>query len=354
MKLLRLIYTVFIINIGFVLAMHAWGRVSSQAQFIAYTLVDTNYNPHVMLYDFTTGLSIELTTDTNDGRLYGRTPIWSQDGQYIAYRTYRNRGDVAVFEFDVERGTATNLTDLYATLALPIYTSSSGYALLANANVEILYPNGEADVLAQQVIGGAAFSPDGHYLAYLAREDRDGDEEISEDEQDPNDQSEFDIWLLDLQTRERISLTENIDMHGNPVWSPDSQKIVFRSVETPVNDIVVIDVQTGDLQTHDVNMYPTSPPSWSPDSQRIVFSMSQNQSALNVYTLDITSGDVTQQTTHTSYDIQPAWSSDGKWISFVSRRHGQDDIYALHLESGHIRRLTRTPDAEADPVWQPR
>ena len=58
---------------------------------------------------------------------------------------------------------------------------------------------------------------------------------------------------------------------------------------------------------------------------------------------------------------RPAWSSDGKWVTFVSQSGGDEEIYAVKVPdfwSPVIRareaiRLTTSSGRDYDPAWRP-
>ena len=352
MKLLRIIPIIFSIQLMLIFAMHQIGQYRPH-RLIAYSSIDSSYDPHVMLYDFNTGVSLELTMNTPEGRLYGRTPIWSSDGYKISYVTYRNRLEAAVYTFDLQTAQLNNLTHIHDNLAIPSYAPDGQYVLQIRNDLVYITPS-DTVPLVGSILGDPVFSSNGRYIAYLAVEDRQQDQRLNEDERGDNDPSEYDIWVLDMQTGESRSLTQDIRTHGTPIWSPDSQKIAFRSVESPVSQLFVIDLITGDITNYPMVIYATSALSWSPDNQKITYASSHQSNNLDIFILDTNSSEQTRMTTYSSYDVQSHWSSDGEWLVFVSRRDGQEDLYALHIETGDIRRLTFTPTGEANPVWQPR
>ncbi len=52
-------------------------------------------------------------------------------------------------------------------------------------------------------------------------------------------------------------------------------------------------------------------------------------------------------------DITPAASPDGKKIAFASNRNGFWDLYTMDMSSGEVTQLTDTPAYEAAPSWSP-
>ena len=50
----------------------------------------------------------------------------------------------------------------------------------------------------------------------------------------------------------------------------------------------------------------------------------------------------------------PAWSTNGRWIAFVSDRDGSDDVFVMRPDGSGIENLTRTPELEeSHPSWTP-
>ena len=58
-----------------------------------------------------------------------------------------------------------------------------------------------------------------------------------------------------------------------------------------------------------------------------------------------------QQAPPARYGSLPVVSPDGKRIAFISNRNGADDVYVISLEGRNERRLTNSPDAEANVAW---
>lgn len=52
-------------------------------------------------------------------------------------------------------------------------------------------------------------------------------------------------------------------------------------------------------------------------------------------------------------DLLPAWSPDGRWIAFVSTRDGNPEIYLMRRDGSDLRRLTDDPGGDWRPAWLP-
>ncbi len=60
---------------------------------------------------------------------------------------------------------------------------------------------------------------------------------------------------------------------------------------------------------------------------------------------------LTNLTNHPSLDFGPAWSRDGQWIAFTSRRDGQTHIYVMDADGQAVRRLTEGEAYHGTPTW---
>jgi Tol biopolymer transport system component len=53
------------------------------------------------------------------------------------------------------------------------------------------------------------------------------------------------------------------------------------------------------------------------------------------------------------FQIEPAWSPDGRQIAFASKRRGSFDVYSMEADGTGTRRLTSTSEDEGHPTWSP-
>jgi len=87
----------------------------------------------------------------------------------------------------------------------------------------------------------------------------------------------------------------------------------------------------------------------SPDGKTIVFDLLGD-----LYLLPITGGDARAITTGLSWDCQPKFSPDGKYIAFISDRSGNDNVWIMNADGTKPRAVTKeTKYNFAGPVWAP-
>jgi dipeptidyl aminopeptidase/acylaminoacyl peptidase len=101
------------------------------------------------------------------------------------------------------------------------------------------------------------------------------------------------------------------------------------------------------------------PPAISPDGRSAVLAVTtydvekdKPESALWIVP---TAGGDARQLTQRGSDASPAFSPDGRWIAFVSKRSDDEErqIYVLPVDGGEARRLTSAPSGAFAPRWLP-
>lgn len=99
-------------------------------------------------------------------------------------------------------------------------------------------------------------------------------------------------------------------------------------------------------------------PALSPDGAWVAFSMPIGRSH-HLYMMRVDGSDLTQLTDERSIDVQPSWSSDGKWIVFTSNRALADmrksannnwDIWAIDRDGRNLSQLTMDAARDGAPV----
>jgi imidazolonepropionase-like amidohydrolase/Tol biopolymer transport system component len=87
----------------------------------------------------------------------------------------------------------------------------------------------------------------------------------------------------------------------------------------------------------------------SPDGKTIVFELLGD-----LYTLPIAGGEATRITSGQGYDMQPAFSPDGRKVAFISDRNGSENVWVANADGSKARALTTTErENYMSPTWTP-
>jgi Tol biopolymer transport system component len=82
-------------------------------------------------------------------------------------------------------------------------------------------------------------------------------------------------------------------------------------------------------------------PAFSPDASRVAFVWNgEDQSNYDIYVKPISSETSIRLTSHASVDTSPAWSPDGRWISFLRLTPGDGGLFVVPSHGGPERRVT--------------
>ncbi len=360
------------------------------------------------------GVARRLTSDEKGYEMFAR---FSPDGKNIAF-TGQYDGNTEIFLIPSDGGIPKRLT-YTATLKRDDVSDRMGPNNIVMAwenNDEIIYRSrkqsfnsfkgqlfkvspdgGMSQELPLPSGGWCSFSPDGKKMAYnrIFREFRTwkyykggmADE----------------VWIYDFETRQTTKITNNIYQDIFPMWHGD--KIYYLSDRDRTMNLFVYDVNTKDtkkltdytdydikfpslgdhsivyenggylynyeLSTGEITKIPVTIDndlltarnafvdaskfivSWSvsPDGKRAVFGARGD-----VFTVPAKSG-ITRNLTKSSdvHDRNVEWSPDGKYISFISDRTGEDEIY-IQVQDGSEPAVQLTTNADTykyNPEWSP-
>ena len=97
----------------------------------------------------------------------------------------------------------------------------------------------------------------------------------------------------------------------------------------------------GDLGPKKILSFTTSEGTWisldvSPDGREIIFDLLGD-----LYTMPISGGEAKRISSGPAWDIQPAYSPDGKSIAFTSDRSGGDNIWIIDRDGSNPRQVSK-------------
>ena len=259
-------------------------------------------------------------------------------------------GKVFRLERGEEEGTATTSPtaspsgDLVA--ALSIYRGKVDVVLYDARARKLLrnltrgFSNDYQYISAQELVVGRkegsdlSFSPDGNTIAVFAKRER--------------GRSLLLVDVLNGGVREVIDMND-IEQQTAPAFSPDGKTVAFSGWRNGQFDIFLLDLATREITnfTHD-EIYDGGP-AFSPDGRSLVFASITGSGYRKLFRMDFAKPGVRYQlTTGKSNENDPTFSPDGKRIYFTSDRKGPENIFALELATG---RLFQYTDVVSGAFW---
>jgi Tol biopolymer transport system component len=148
--------------------------------------------------------------------------------------------------------------------------------------------------------------------------------------------------------------TTNDAQDSDPTFSPDGNKIAFRSRRDGNSEIYLLTLGTLGLKRLTNNPAPDLQPNFSPNGSKIAFT-SYRDGESEIYTMNATDGTGVQRVTNDPGGIvfDPAFSPDGSWIAYSETYGGNSEIHTKKLDGTGAQRLTSTAEADVQPDWQP-
>jgi hypothetical protein len=142
----------------------------------------------------------------------------------------------------------------------------------------------------------------------------------------------------------------------SPMWMPDGQSIVFSGLsESGISDLYRVHLPQGRLEPLTRDRYQDLDPSPTADGRKLVFASDRTagglQGAVNLFMLDLVSGNFTQITRGQWVDEAPSWGTDGR-IYFTSDRDGVLNVFSTDT-LGDGQRETSSWSGAFDPVPLP-
>ncbi|HMB91255.1 MAG TPA: winged helix-turn-helix domain-containing protein [Rhodothermales bacterium] len=308
-----------------------WSPDSSTLVFSAHD--PTTQTWRLFALDHTMPNPYPLTTPpaTNRGDL---NPIFSPDGQTIAFKRSNSEGVGDLYRMPTRGGLPQRLTNDAAGLAGHTWTPN-GRTLIFSSN-----RNGRFQLWRILATGGTP-----ERLADVAARDP-GFPVLSMDGQ----RLVFEEWMIEVNLWGRSLEAPDTTAHRliasawwnkQPAFAPDGQHVAFVSARSGTPELwrAQRDGRAALRLTH-FDGATVGTPAWSPTSQQIALEVFVEEQA-DIYVIDATGGTPLRLTTHEANDRAPRWSRDGQWLYFSSDRTGTWQIWKTPTGGGAAQQVTQ-------------
>jgi serine/threonine protein kinase/Tol biopolymer transport system component len=161
-----------------------------------------------------------------------------------------------------------------------------------------------------------------------------------------------DVFLLDFVTRAERRLTHDNHRISGLAWAPDGRAVIIASNRSGIDALYRVSLTDGRLSrvpnTAEGATYPMADPTG------LVYSQALDDS--NIYRVDVRDGRAIGPArpiiASSRPDSVPHISSDGQRVAFVSTRGGGADIWVASADGSNPRRVTSMPTTSG-PRWSP-
>jgi len=217
---------------------------------------------------------------------------------------------------------------------------------------------GDAVLLTAEKVSSShpRWSPDGKFLAFLSK----------------RDEGKTQVWLLNRMGGEAQKLTDTIQDVDDFAWSPDSKQLVLVLQDPTPEEIDEAKTKeqdkpgSSDKDKNAKPKKPKTPPPFVIDRYRFktdtVGYLDRRRTHLDVF--DVANKALVQVTSGDFDDEQPAWSPDGKLLAFRSNRSTPDpdrtydtNIWVVSADNtdkgAHLTQVTTNPGSDGSPAWSP-
>jgi dipeptidyl aminopeptidase/acylaminoacyl peptidase len=243
--------------------------------------------------------------------------------------------DIAVYAMDTRTGMSSFISRMYESSNFTI-SPDIQYAVVSiyendDYNLYLVDIGSSAEVLeASPAIDDApTWSPKGDKIAFMS--DRDGD---------------FDIYLIDFQTRAITQLTNEAGWERYPAWSPDGNTIYYHGRTTGDDyQIYAIPADGSSEPVQLTNIGSNYRPTPSPDGTKIIFTSQRDNNGTwddgrvmsELYMMN-TDGSNQQRLTFTNVvdEVPYTWSPDSQSIIYNDLGY---NLYGMYLSDLKPRRI---------------
>ena len=329
------------------------GEPSADGRSLVF--VDWTSRANLAVRDLRTGRNRVLTNDATSLE-FAENPIWSPDGQRVAYRFCGTDAVIRLINADGSRMRV--LTHDSHRNYLVDWSPDDRFLAAEHANgdqtrsvVLISTVDGAMTQLKSLGTTGASlggYSPDGRYLVYAMNKNPD----------DPTT-GNGGVFLLAVDGSGEVPLVEGSAVaapteFSAPVWSPDGQRVVFISDRSEERSLWAIGVRNGRPHGSPELLQPkiadVRPLGFTRDG---AFYYGTRQTLLEAYVADLnpdtlTAGKPVPVTDRSvGNNFEPELSPDGKYVAFMRRSAAgpPHELVIRSLQTGEERTLTRLSTA---------
>jgi len=332
-------------------------QISADGAWVAYTVETTSLkedksHTQVWMVPSAGGEAIAMTVEDEKST----HPRWSPDGKYLAFLSERNDGKTQVYLLNRQGGEAQKITDTVQDVEDFAWAPDSKRMV-----VVLRDPKPEEMAAAKEKAKDEADGEAGEKNAESKKSkaprpivvDRYA---FKSDEVGYLDRRRTHLYVFDIATKKMAQVTSGDFDDEAPAWSPDGMWLAFSSKRTMPDpdrnydrNIFVVASDNTDKGVHltqvTTNPGPDTHPAWSPDGKWITYVTQLDPKLMDYSTRHVavspaTGGEAKVLTK--AFDRMastPRFSPDGKFVYFIADDDGAQNLCKVPAAGGEVTRL---------------
>ena len=302
-------------------------QISADGAWVAYTaetvsLKEDNTHTQVWMVPSAGGEAVPMTLEKQTST----HPRWSPDGKYLAFLSARNDGKRQVYLLNRQGGEAQKITDTVQDVEDFAWAPNSKRVVLVLRDPKPEEIEEAKERSKDETDGEAAEKSSESKKTKTPRPIVVDRYQFKVDEVGYLDRRRTHLYVFDVATKKMTQVTSGDFDDEAPAWSPDGKWLAFSSKRT--------------MPDPDRNY------------DRNIFVVASDNTDMGEHP--------TQVTTNPGSDAQPAWSPDGKWITYVTQLdpklldYSTKHVAVSPATGGEVRVLTMAFDRmSSDPRFSP-
>jgi Tol biopolymer transport system component len=160
-------------------------------------------------------------------------------------------------------------------------------------------------------------------------------------------------WVYDIDREALTRLTFEGTQNDSPAWTPDGERISFRSNREGAPNIYwQMADGSGRAERLSTGQQTQVPGGWSSDGQLLTFQEATAATGRDIWVLRLSDRSAAPFLQTRAIEGAPRLSPDGRWLAYVSDESGRPEVY-VQPYPGPGGKWQISTDGGTEPVWNP-